>query len=344
MPFDPKHYKRFRVSNWGHSDPVYKEVAKQLQVQGGVCRGMCLDWSRRILHGKGAPHEKDQMPVDKDKARKRYIKQIDMHKAMIAQASVPGYFENTLPPLLEQQTLLLQQKARCIADAKQVQDTAQDMTQRFQTGQSVSALEQQANANLLKQVIVQMDHVNKTLPVVQDQLRDIDDEISDIETYLKRKFPEMYANFQVAWKNHKTKNFQSINASAPRTNKTTKVYTRGEDVWTQMVLPFLTELEAGDCALFQAGEGASNTTGHALAFHLSHSGNHCFFDPNFGEFRFDPTQHADMKVFFLDLWDWTYAKFTWIALVRLRHANGSTFVAPYDPISRKVKGTSCTVM
>jgi virulence surface antigen len=346
MTFDPSRYKKFRVSNWGHSDPVYKKVAKQQKVQGGVCRGMCLDWARRILMGLGAPHEKNGAPVDKEKARKRYEKQIELHKLMIDQVSVPGYFENTINSLAQKETTLLALKTLCIADVEQYKNNGTELQRRREQGETITEPEIQAHTKIYNRVRSRMGYVNKQLPRVQDDLRAIGAQAEDIETFLSRKFPEMFANFQVAWKkNLKPTGFTSITAGPPDTTQTPGRYTRGEDVWTTLVVPFLLELEEGDCALVQSGQSGSNQPGHAIAFHLSRSGVFCFFDPNFGEFRFDSTEHPDMKVFFMDLWDWHYARFTWVSLVRLRHANGAMSVAAYDPIVRKVKGgTSCTLM
>ncbi|WP_158502188.1 YopT-type cysteine protease domain-containing protein [Vitiosangium sp. GDMCC 1.1324] len=346
MTFDPSKYKKFRVSNWGHSDPVYKKVATQQKVQGGVCRGMCLDWIRRILLGLGSPHEKNGMPVDKEKALKRYVKQIKLHDLLNEQASVPGYFENTLAPLAQKEDALLELKATCIAESNLYKQNGDDLKQRRLNGESIPPQELQAHIKMFNRVMSRMGYINKRLPQVQDDIRAIQAQTEDIEIYLNRKFPEMFANFQVAWKKHKPTNFQSITLDPPSTTQMTGSYTKGTDVWTKLVLPFLLlELEAGDCALVQAGVSSSNQPGHAIAFHLSHTGRLCFFDPNFGEFRFDPDEHSDMKVFFTDMWDWNYAQFTWVSLVRLRHSNGATSVAVYDPTVRKVKGsTSCNLM
>lgn len=215
---------------------------------GGMCKGVCLDWIRRIMNGKPAVYHDDLYDQDPAKKKKRLAQMNATHELM-NQA-----IRNNMQAI-----------NKTFDEAKSLQTTitVKSFLGPFMFWQpDVSELQQQQ-----EQALDQVDHYG-------DRMQD------------EGPIPTNWVTFRINWKHDvrsKTGGFKGAQFDNIRVYGGKTATPTGVNAWPTFFADKLTALKPDRCAMlnvfFQAG-------GHAVAVHRNNTGTLDFYDPNYGIFNF----------------------------------------------------------
>jgi len=297
-----------------------------------VCRGMCMDWLRRILTNKngglGSKAQWHSAFGDMKNFTRRFEKQRRTHEIFVDS-------EKKLQPL--------RNKAREPGKERIMAEEGAPYVQRINSILSDANVGIQIQSLVDKQQLAQLDH--KTDKKTHDAIIDVLNEFTDhLRNKIKRRIAinnfksdtqfeqQSMSQFATDWKStlkkqpkglfglqkymdlgslnigplkmkERSHNFDQIRVEAKMPAFNDEPFS-GCDVWNDYVASHLDHLDGGHGAIL-APHRLSDHRGHAFAFFASTDlSTHFFFDPNFGEFYINKNDtHLTMEMLFTGLYD-----------------------------------------
>jgi hypothetical protein len=280
-------YKALRLSDF--SQGLENDI-----VGDGVCRGMCLDWIRRILtpklRKKSGFGQRDRSafynaedPIGKIKSRLKLIR-------VTHDTFVPGQ----RPP----------------ADFK----AAALVQIRIQLGLSDAQL---PDFELATMMALPADTTTAILAAVRTLRADAAFSGMLVLSQQPAKFYAAYPKFQEDWKVVATKSQYWGLTSVPRESNYDNIHLMGrKEPWITQGPPWTTVAPAvsslpnhqAGILLMAASTDQRGNAGHAVAFYRERDGTEIYYmDPNFGEFV---GHESDIGRLFGELWDAAYAVYS----------------------------------
>jgi hypothetical protein len=214
-----------------------------------MCKGVCLDWIRRIMNGKPAVYNEDKYDKDEAKRKKRLEKMKQTHELM----------------------------NKVIRDTGQAAQQSQEEAQSLRTKITIKSW--------LGRAMFWTPSVTDMLNEQEHALDLVDRYCTDVDTI--GVIPTNWVSFRVNWKHEvlsektgqqKTARFDNIRVEGG------KAFIPAADTdWPSYFASKLTALKTDRCAMLNVffAEGA-----HAVAVHRTNTGTLDFYDPNYGIFDF----------------------------------------------------------
>jgi Yersinia/Haemophilus virulence surface antigen len=256
----------------------------------GVCMGMCLDWIRRILNGRGSfgtaeaprshvynPDEESALPWKESKEKKRFDLQASTHTAM---RQAQG---NVLETELDQELNALVAQFKKLYGHEPSKAQVADMSLRFYRT-NMAKIQKLAYENFQTQWLLSTAKAPGWFGS-EPRLKKANYDRIKIDT---ESLPRFVAGEALA--------------GAPLSQ-----YVKGA---------ILRLGEQGSCGVLTVSK--ESTSGHDMGFHVPAAGaSFYFFDPNIGEFRFGKDR-ADFGDFWIELWESVYRERGYVAAMMSR--------------------------
>lgn len=215
---------------------------------GGMCKGVCLDWIRRIMNGKPTVYRDDRYDQDPAKKEKRLAQMNATHE-------------------------LLNQASRL---------NRQDMAQRHTEAKSLATT--MTFKAFLGPIMFWQPDVSELQKQQDEALQRVERYCDRMEQ--EGPIPTNWVTFRVDWKHDvrsKTGGFKGAQFDNIRVYGSKTTTPTGVNAWPTFFFDKLTALNPNRCAMLNV---FFQVDGHAVAVHRNNTGALDFYDPNYGIFNF----------------------------------------------------------